>query len=138
MCYYCEKVVDMEDVDMEDVDMEDVDMEVCYCCEHGMEGECVKCLENYSDLWLYQRLSEREREFVVNKPYISDFNRLENRYRYDYMYALNMEMEHQGRRNLPNIYENHALRVWAHQPGLFSLKDKLDLINKIWFRTDCC
>jgi hypothetical protein len=102
-------------------------------CKHGMEMECVEC---DSDLYLYERLPDSEREHGGKIPYRTDSNQWEKRNTANYMYALKSEMENQGRRDLPNIFVDHVLRMCVCNPELFELKHKLDIINKIWFQVD--
>ena len=128
MSYYCECASTTKQAPTKQVEMGPDPR-----CEHGMEMECVEC---DSDLYLYERLPASEREHGGKIPYRSDSNRWENRNTANYMYALKSEMENQGRRDLPNIFEDHALRMWACHPELFVLKHKLDIINKIWFQVD--
>ena len=85
-------------------------------------------LNNDCDLYLYQQLTEREKIGIIIPRMTSALCD-----RKEYMMELKKEMENQGKRELPNIFEKAELSRWRSSPELFSLKNKLEVINKFWF-----
>ena len=48
---------------------------------------------------------------------------------------LRAEMETQKKQDLPNIFEDIAVKTFRNLPQLFNLETQLKIINKFWFRT---
>jgi hypothetical protein len=87
-------------------------------------------LELACDLYLYNQLQKKEKSGIII-PRMTTL--LSDTTPDECMLELRKEMEKQGKRDLVNIFEKHALSTWCKFPDLFTLDNKLDIINKFWF-----